>query len=79
MTAISNFVPLGEKMHELLVKNGKKRKRKEEMYCSHDCKIGGKFSCCVTVFLWKLNESCQSWSKVSTSQHSPNEGAQLFL
>ena len=55
MIAACNFIPLGEKMHELLDKNGKrKKKRKEENYLSHDwSKKGTKFAHCVAVFFGK--------------------------
>ena len=39
MTSTCKFVSLGDKMHTLLVKNGKEkneRKRKERNYLSHD-------------------------------------------
>ena len=52
MTAACNFISLGEKICELLDKNGiRKKKRKEENYRSHDwTKKGAKFARCVAVF-----------------------------
>ena len=68
MTAACNFISLGEKMRELLDKNGKrKKKRKEDNYWSHDWEKNGRNLHVVSqCFLAKLNESWQNWFKVST-------------
>ena len=66
MTAACNFISLGEKMRELLDKNGKKRK--EDNYWLHDwTKIGTKFARCVAVIFgedeWKLTKLVQSFNR----------------
>ena len=65
MTAARNFISLGEKMRELLDKNGKRKKKEKEkrrgklLFTWLD-KIGAKFARYVAVFLgeaeWKLTK-----------------------
>ena len=69
MTASCDFVSLGEKMRELLVKNKKKdkkeKKRKGKQYWSHDwTRKAQNFRAVSKCFLAKLNESGQGWLKV---------------
>ena len=80
MTAACNFISLGEKLRELLDKNGKKKKKWEENKRGEELiiwldKEGAEI--CALSFLAKLNESWQSWFKVSTARRAVNEGAQF--
>ena len=74
MTAACNFISLGEKMRELLDKNGK-RKKKEEKRKITDHMIGekgAKFACCFAVFFDKAG------SKLQPARCAVNKGAQVL-
>ena len=66
-------------MRELLDKNGKRKKKKKRgKLLSHDwTKKARNLRVVSQWFLAKLNESWQSWFKVSTARPAVNEGAQF--
>ena len=58
MAAACNFISLGEKMRELLDKNGARKEKEKRKITDHMIgqKKGAKFARCVAVYLAKLND-----------------------